>query len=31
MDRALTGIVLDQLAYYLERGWDLGFYPPSLR
>ena len=31
MDRALTGIVLDQLAYYRERGWDLGFYPPSLR
>jgi arylsulfatase A-like enzyme len=30
MERALTNLLLDQLAYYRERGWERGFYPPKL-
>jgi arylsulfatase A-like enzyme len=30
LDRELTRLVLDQLAYYRERGWERGFYPPKL-
>ena len=30
LDRELSRLVLDQLAYYRERGWERGWYPPKL-
>lgn len=30
LDRILSRLVLDQLAYYRERGWEGGYYPPRL-
>jgi hypothetical protein len=30
LDRELSHLVLDQLAYYRERGWERGYYPSRL-
>lgn len=30
LDRELSALLLDQLAYYRERGWERGWYPPKL-